>query len=77
MKEYKVTTRTGGYTEYIVKARSKADAVDKFWEGKYVSEKYIGYEDEDIVSVEEEKDEMENGYGKASINKLLNEKENE
>jgi hypothetical protein len=50
MATYKVTTECICVTEYIVKADSKAEAMDCFGSSPYVQEKE--YRDENIIKIE-------------------------
>ena len=52
MNKYSIITIAEVTTEYIVKAKNKEEAKEKFWDGGYMNMDVINYHDERIDNIE-------------------------
>ena len=52
MNKYSIITVAEVTTEYIVKAKNKEEAEEKFWDGRYMNMDVINYHDERIDNIE-------------------------
>ena len=50
MNKYSIITVAEVTTEYIVKAKNKEEAEEKFYDGEYIDMNELNYHDERIVS---------------------------
>ena len=50
MNNYSIITTAEVTTEYIVKAKNKEEAEEKFYDGEYENMEQLNYHDERIVS---------------------------
>lgn len=55
MKEYRITTTSTCYTNYIVKAKNEQKAEEEFFNGNFESEDITDYADENIIEIKEYK----------------------
>jgi len=59
MNNYSIITTAVVTTEYIVKAKNKKEAEEKFYDGEYVNSNELNYHDEKVDNIaldEENKD---------------------
>lgn len=53
MKQFKITTITDCWTEYVVEAETQQEARTKFFDGEWISEEDVDFRNETIEDVEE------------------------
>jgi len=51
MNNYSIITVATVTTEYIVKAKNKEDAEEKFYDGEYIEEGILDYHDEQVDNI--------------------------
>jgi hypothetical protein len=51
MNNYSIITVATVTTEYIVKAKNKEDAEEKFYDGEYIEEGILDYHDEQVDDI--------------------------